>query len=319
VYVRLLAAVVALAAGAAGVIVVVLLLRSVPGPTSSVAASAGPVASAPVIEGGRVATPNDPVFPSPPPGAVVFAREAGDRALGLAVMPGIVRVSVLGPRGPGEAGLKVSLQFGRGYYVPADPCGPGCYQAKVGGTPVSPVTVIVRGKAYAFALPKLPAADATGIVARAAATWNGLRTLVWHERLASNPTNALHIVYRAVAPDELEYVIQGRSAAVIIGGNRWDRPSPTAPWRHSEQDPPLRQPQPFWQTAVDAHLLGTGRVGGRAVWRVSFFDPSSPAWFEAWIDRTSYRTLQLDMTAAAHFMHDVYGPFDAPFRLAPPT
>jgi hypothetical protein len=37
------------------------------------------------------------------------------------------------------------------------------------------------------------------------------------------------------------------------------------------------------------------------------------------IDRATGRTLELDMIAASHFMHDVYGPFDAPLRLAPPT
>jgi hypothetical protein len=81
----------------------------------------------------------------------------------------------------------------------------------------------------------------------------------------------------------------------------------------------VRQPQPFWQQAADAHLLGSERIGGRDVWHVSFFDPSTPAWFEAWVDKANGRTLQLDMTAASHFMHDVYGPFDAPLQLTPPT
>jgi hypothetical protein len=319
-YLRFGAALVALAAGAAGVVVIVLLLRTVPGPTSTTAAPSSPAApSRPAIEGGRIATPYDPHFPSPPPGAIVLSTEAGDRALALAIMPGLVRVSVLSPLGPGASGLKVSLQFGRGYLTAADPCGPGCYQTKVVGTPDSPVSVVVDGKRYAFELPNLQAPDASAIVARAATVWNGLHTLVWHERLASDPTNVLHAVYRAVAPDELEYTIARGSAAVIIGGTRWDRPTPGAPWRTSSQNPPVRQPQPFWQESLDARLLGTGQVRGRRVWHVSFFDPSTPSWFEAWIDQTTYRTLVLDMTAASHFMHDVYGPFDGPLRLVPPT
>jgi hypothetical protein len=233
-------------------------------------------------------------------------------------MPGLVRVSVLSPEGPGAAGLKVSLRFGRGYQMAADPCGPGCYQSNVDGTPDSPVSVIVDGKAYRFELPNLQARDASAIVARAETTWNGLRTLVWHERLASDPTTVLRSVYRAVAPDELEYTIAGQSASVIIGGTRWDRPAPGASWTPSIQNPPVRQPQPFWQDAFDARLLGTGQVGGRAVWHVSFFDPATPSWFEAWIDQKTYRTLELDMTAASHFMHDVYGPFDVSMRLHPP-
>ena len=200
----------------------------------------------------------------------------------------------------------------------ADPCGPGCYQSKMDGTPDSPVSVIVDGKAYAFELPTLQAPDASAIVVRAATVWNGLHTLVWHERLASNPTDEISVVYRAVAPDELEYTIAGESAAVIIGGRRWDRPAPGAPWRASSQNPPVRQPQPFWEEALDARLLGTGQVRGRPVWHVSFFDPATPSWFEVSIDEKTYRTLELEMTAASHFMHDVYGPFDASMSLHAP-
>jgi hypothetical protein len=323
-YLRFGAAIAALAAGAAAIVVAVTLVRSVPGPTSSAVSSssvspAHVAPAAPALRGGRIATPNDPGFPSPPPNAVVLAQEAGSRALALAVKPGLVRVSILGVAGGGESGLRVALQFGRGYLMTPDPCGPGCYQAEVQGTPDSPVTVRIGGEAYRFALPALPAADGTAIVGRASDTWNALRTLVWHERLASSPTNALETVYRAVAPHSLSYTIAGRSAAVIIGGMRWDRTSLTAPWRASVQNPPVRQPQPFWQEATDAHLLGAAKVGSRRVWRVSFFDPSTPAWFEASVDRASGRTLELDMIAASHFMHDVYGPFDAPIRLTPPT
>jgi hypothetical protein len=318
-YLRFVAALAALAAGAAGVVVVVLLVRSVPGPTSTSTTSSAPAASsAPPIEGGRIATPDNPNFPSPPPGAIVLSTEAGDRALALAVMPGLVRVSVLSAQGPGATGLKVSLQFGSGYLMTADPCGPGCYQTKVTGTPDSPVSVVVDGKKYAFALPNATAADGSAIMAHATTAWNGLRSLVWHERLASSPTNAIQVVYRAVAPDELAYTIVGKSAAVVIGGSRWDRTEPGAPWRESIQNPPLRQPQPFWQQALDARVIGTGKVGGRPVWHVSFFDPSTPSWFEASIDQQTYRTLELDMTAASHFMNDVYGPFDTTGRLQPP-
>jgi hypothetical protein len=266
-----------------------------------------------------VPTPNDPGFPAPPEGAVVLAQEAGTRALALAVKADVVRVSVLGAAGGGEAGLDVSVQFGRGVKRRTETCGVGCYQVEARGTPASPVTVRVGGDPYRFDLPRLPAHDATAIVKRATATWDALRTLVWHERLASSPTNVLHTVYRAVAPHSLGYTIAGGSAAVIIDGSRWDRASPNAPWRRSIQNPPVDQPQPFWQQATDAHLLGAERFGTHRVWRVSFFDPTTPAWFEASVDRSTGRTLELDMVAAAHFMHHVYGPFDAPVTLAPPT
>jgi hypothetical protein len=51
---------------------------------------------------------------------------------------------------------------------------------------------------------------------------------------------------------------------------------------------------------------------------VSFFDPATPAWFTASIDRSTYRTLRLQMVAAAHFMHDVDGPFNTSVSVTPP-
>ncbi len=75
---------------------------------------------------------------------------------------------------------------------------------------------------------------------------------------------------------------------------------------------------PFWAAVANARVLGEGQVGGKPVWIVSFFDPVTPAWFEARVEKSTGRTLVLDMTAVAHFMHHVYGPFDAPFELHPP-
>jgi hypothetical protein len=327
-YLRFVAAIVALAAGIAGVVVAVTLLRSVPGPISQTTATSAATgapgapaapAHAPSIPGGRIPTPTAPGFPSPPPGAVVLAREAGEDALALAVKPGLVRVSVVGPEGTGVSGLRISLQFGGGYFITPEACGTGCYQTKVTGRPDSPVTIRIGGAAYRFDLPRLPAADGSRAVEEAEKTWNALRTLAWHERLGSSPTNVIRVVYTAVAPHSLAYTVADGSAAVIIGGRRWDRPTESAPWQESIQSPPVRQPQPFWHAVADARVLGSGRVGAHATQRISFFDPSTPAWFEASIDRQTHHTLVLEMIAAAHFMHDVYGRFDAPIRIVPPT
>jgi hypothetical protein len=155
-------------------------------------------------------------------------------------------------------------------------------------------------------------------MSRATRVWKNLQTLVWHERLAASPSDALYTVYRAVAPDQLAYTISRRSSAIIIGPKRWDRPAPTARWVESPQLPPIRQPQPFWASVRNARVLGDETVDGKPAWVVSFFDPVTPAWFEARVEKSTGRTLLLDMTAVAHFMHHVYGPFDAPFELHPP-
>ena len=323
---KLGAAILAVVAGVGAIAIAIELLRSEPGPVggSQGTTVASVPATQPEIAGGRIPTPTSPGFPSPPPGALVLAREAGTSALGLAIVPGaaqsLVRVSVLGGDGSPASGLDVALTAGKSTTkLPA--CAAGCYQAEVAtSTLAGRVTVSLGASRYGFALPaplRLP--DGTATVARAGVVWRGLKTLVWHERLAASPTEALNTVYKAVAPDQLAYTISNRSSAIIIGLRRWDQPTPTAKWTRSIQNPPVHQPVPFWAGVSDARVIGSGVVGGRPVWEITFFDPLTPAWFDAKIDKQNGRTLRLGMTAVAHFMRHVYGPFNAPFRLHPPA
>jgi hypothetical protein len=297
------------------------LLSSQPGPVGSAAPQPTPPASASTtaIEGGRIPTPTSPGYPSPPPGAIVLAREAGTSALALAVVPGgarpLTRVSVVDGQGTGQSGLQVSAAG-----IALAPCGAGCYQGRVPARRLEgTVHVSLGARSYGLELPpSLDLRSGAGTMARATRVWKDLRTLVWHERLAASPTDALYTVYRAVAPDQLAYTISRRSSSIIIGTKRWDRPTPTAPWVESPQLPPIRQPQPFWASVTNARVLGEVTVGDKPAWVISFFDPVTPAWFEARVEKSTGRTLILDMTAVAHFMHHVYGPFDAPFELHPP-
>ena len=68
----------------------------------------------------------------------------------------------------------------------------------------------------------------------------------------------------------------------------------------------------------DARILRRGVDRGRPVWTIAFLDPTIPAWFRAQVDRRTFRTLDVHMTAAAHFMHDRYSRFDAPLTISPP-
>jgi hypothetical protein len=121
------------------------------------------------------------------------------------------------------------------------------------------------------------------------------------------------------APNEVEYRIRGGADAIVLGTRRWDRDGAGKRWRRSQQLPALRVPQPAWgSTATNAYVLGEGRVAGRPVWVVSFANPTTPAWFTAWIDRATYRPLRLRMTAAAHFMTHRYLAFNQPLTIAPP-
>jgi len=254
--------------------------------------------------------------PPPPRGALVLGGESGSRAVALAVEPRKVTATVLSPGGGPLSGLHVSFAAG-GRVVSARACGPGCYSARVPRA----ARIEVRPSGSRPVVFHVPARTppAAGIVARAAQATRGLRSLVYLESLRSSPKPGLLTTWTLKAPDEVEYRIRDGASAIILGERRWDRDRPGAPWRRSQQLPALRVPQPAWGSrATNAHVLGTARVGGRPVWVVSFANPTTPAWFTAWIDRRTYRPLRLHMTAAAHFMTHDYVAFDRPLRITPP-
>ena len=304
--VRLTAALLAVAAGATAVALAVLLLHGTPGPSTA--------APAPLPVAAAAATPTPaaaPRFPAPPANAVVFSREDGADALALAVVPHgadvLVQASVVGPQGTGVRGLSVS--FGS---RPATACGAGCYRATLS----RPRAVDVRVGTAHWLVPlpaPWPPRGASALVARATHVWRSLRTLAFYDRLASDPAHVVFSRWRAVAPDRLAYRIEGGYAAVIVGGRRWDR-APGGRWIESPQTVPVRQPVPVWQSATDAHVVGATAT----TWRITFFDPRTPAWFAISVDKHTFRTLDLRMITTAHFMHERYGPFDAPLDVVPP-
>ena len=255
----------------------------------------------------------------------MLAGEDDDVAVGLAASPRgadvAARVTTLGQDGKGIDGLTVRIAGSD-----ARPCGPGCYAATI-PLPAPPRTVAValsspgaKPAVLRFVLPsRWPAPVATGLVTRADRVFRSLRTLVIHERLASNARNAIATVYRVAAPDKLAYSIAGGPKAVVIGDTRWDK-LPGGKWERSQTEP-IRQPQPFWgpDPRTNAHLLGAGTVDGRPVRIVSFYDPHLPAWFVLSIEAGTGRLLALHMTAQAHFMQHRYTGFDKPLRIVPPA
>jgi hypothetical protein len=128
----------------------------------------------------------------------------------------------------------------------------------------------------------------------------------------------LQTIWRLEAPDRLSYDLQDGARAIIVGNRRWDRDAGQTRWEESPQTP-LRQPTATWGSAPEsATLLGSGTVAGRPVWRISFVDPSVPAWYTTSIDKQTHRTLALEMTAPAHFMRHAYSGFDALLSIEPP-
>jgi hypothetical protein len=257
-----------------------------------------------------------PSFPLPPPGAVVYARQWGRDAIALGVVPEnghvVVQASVLGSQGSGVSGLHVSLN---GHAATA--CGTGCYRTTLRGAPAS-IDVRVRSTRWHVALPApWPPRDASALLERAGRVWRSLRSLSFHEHLASDSVHETTSTWRIEAPDRVAYQVAGGYAGIVVGDRRWDR-SPTGKrWVPSAQSR-LTQPVPAWVRVTDAHVLGTATVGGRPAWRISFFDPGTPAWFTVAIDRQTFHTLDSRMTTTAHFMHDVFGSFDTTPAILPP-
>jgi hypothetical protein len=266
-------------------------------------------------------------FPTPPAGAVVYARQAGGDVLALGVVPRrnalLLQASVLDGEGNGVPGLRVVFSAD-GVRRVGTACGAGCYRATLAsaGSPKA-VSLAVGGHelstGWRVALPAVwPAPDGAGIVGRADRVWRSLRSLAYVERLASDPTDLQTSDWRVAAPDRLAYTIRGHGGGIVIGARRWDRPTPDGRWVESQQSALIRQPVPFWAGVADAHVLGTVSSAGRPAWLVSFFDPRTPAWFEATVEKRTGRTLELRMFAAAHFMRDVYRSFDDAPAIVPP-
>ena len=327
VYIRLLAAIVALGAGIGALVFVVTLLGKLPPVASSAstssAASSSSTASSPGATTTTTPAAQTSSFPVPPRGAIVLGGQAGLNALGLAVVPrqGSVELqaSVVDSNGDGVKRLEVrfDVRGSRTVSVAGKACGPGCYRATAPVTRPRAVTVTVGSRGVAFAMPSLwPPPNATKLVEQATRVYRSLHTYVIHDSLGDGHVR-LATIYHIVAPDKLTYSIRNGGDAVIIGDERWDLPVGSSRWVSSAQAP-ITQPTPFWSMIDDAHLLGSVTYEGRAAWKVSFFDPDTPGWYTLVIDKASLHTMSMLMTAHAHFMYDTYSDFNAPLQIVPP-
>jgi hypothetical protein len=255
--------------------------------------------------------------PPPPRGALVLGGESGRRAVSLAVGKHRLTATVLAPQGGPLSGLQVAFEAGSGP-IPAQPCGLGCYSASTRARPRHVEVRLSGSRPVGFDIPARTR-PAAAIVARAARATRALKSLVYAESLRSGPTGGLLTHWSLQAPNQVEYRIRNGAEAIVLGTRRWDRDRAGLPWRRSRQLPALEVPQPAWGSrATNAHVLREGRLGGRPVWVVSFANPTTPAWFTVWIERTTYRTLRLRMTAASHFMLHRYLAFDERLAIGPP-
>jgi copper transport protein len=236
--------------------------------------------------------------------ATVLAQQDGKLAATISVRPsGATVVGFIGSDGrPADVGT-VRID-GR----QSGSCGVGCYRGEARGRIVK---VTHGGRTLRFDLGLRKPAD--DFVARATRTFFSLETVRYEETLTAGLGTTVNTTWTEVAPNRLSYVIAGGAKAVVIGAKRWDF-APGDRWREG-QSVVLPMPTPTWGSVVkNAHILRTGKKTVVA----SFLDPRSPAWFTVTFDRKTFRPITLQMTAAAHFMHQRYTAFNAPLKIVPP-
>lgn len=263
----------------------------------------------------------------PPRGAVVFAAQSRDLALGFALRPAGAQaqltLTVVGPEGDGVDGLGAVLRRAGGATLGLVPCGPGCYDGiaplRAGERATLELADSGHVRRVPLVVPDVHAPSAAALVAAAGRHYDALRSVAIDERLSSGLSGVFRTRYQLVAPDELAYRMAGGGPqGIVIGGRRWDRNTATGGWSESPTSP-LRQPQIWWGARpYDAHLVGHARLAGRRVDVVTLVSPDLTAWFEVWIDPVRRLPLALKMTRAAHFMEHRYSRFDAPVNLRPP-
>jgi hypothetical protein len=237
---------------------------------------------------------------TPPPGTVVDAREWGSRDLAIARKGPVTTIQVVGPQGGAVNGLHVVLN---GHV--ARVCGRGCYRASTG---TGPVTVQVGGRSWRFDLPA-SAPSGAARVAAAQRAYAALKTVSLRQKLGSSPTIYSVARFLFVAPDRLQYAIEGGSQAVVVGNRRWDRVSASDAWTESPQHR-VRVMHVPWRRAIDAHVVAPDVV--------TFYDPGTRAWFRVTLQPETSLPTKVLMTGVSHFMVDRFSGFDAPATIEPP-
>lgn len=264
----------------------------------------------------------------PRAGDLTLGGGAGDVLVGLTLRPGapglnrllVHLVPIGGEDAVGDLAVRLTVD---GEPVPLSRCGSACREAEArlrGGEQVDVAVAGPAGGKATFALPELPAPDATELIASATRRMKGLAAYRIDEVLGPvDPPLRAH--YTVVAPDRLRFETEQGLVTVRIGATRYTRPSPGAPWEVTRGEPAVGVPVVIWDepnpTAV--RVVGRETMRGQETVVASFFIDvnGSPIWYRLWVADDGL-VLRAEMRAPGHFMDHDYSAFDEPLEVEPP-
>jgi copper transport protein len=300
----------------------------------AVVLAAGLLTSSPVVPSeAREAAEESRTPPSPQPavmfpqaGDLTMAGRAGDSLVALTVRPGRPgsnQVYAYVASTPAVTATVGAVIGGTTRALTA--CGSSCWTTTVDLTGGEQFGIRVSGShggTADFAVPSLPAPDASGLVTSASAWMSALRSYQVDEMFSG-----IHSTYAFAVPHQmwLRMWLSGTPhESLWLGTSLYKRSSPTAPWSAPASAQPVPVPYLAWKPfgpVVNATVIGGATLDGVPVSKVSFFgghgtDPE-PVWFTLWLDMSG-RVLRSQMWAPNHFMDDRYSGFDQPVNLPHP-
>ena len=218
-------------------------------------------------EDSRPPSPHAPVM-FPRPGDLTMAGRAGDSLVALTVRPGRPgsnRLYAYVAATPAVTAAVSAVIGGATRELTA--CGSSCWTTRVdfaGGEQIGIRVPGFHGGTVGFALPSLPAADASGLVTSASAWMSALRSYQVDEMFSG-----IHSTYAFAVPHQmwLRMWLSGTPRESLwLGTSLYKRSSPTAPWSAPASAEPVPVPYVAWKPfgpAVDATVIG----GATLEWR----------------------------------------------------
>jgi hypothetical protein len=181
------------------------------------------------------------------------------------------------------------------------------------------------GGTASFDLPVLPTPDGATVFERAQTRMHELQSYRLEEVLSAGLGASSHSIYAFVSPDSFtsQAIQEGEvtTEVVNIGGTRYLRRSPDAPWEKQTGGPSPDVPSLIWDyflPPVAPRVIGAERVDGIRTEVVAFAGTGSlPIWFRLWVDDEGL-VRRAEMRAQGHFMDHRYFDFDAPIDIEPP-